>query len=130
MQEAVLATIDARQKVEIIKARSKLIGEKGWKRALLEHAKSVEKINTSRNIAAHGIMSFKERRPVLSPPAAAKLLKAIDLSSGTAKKTETSELESAIRLAERTLGSGATLLDRLKLVAAERDRRMKSRRNA
>ena len=128
MLEPVVASLDSARKVEILKAYASKITAIEWKKALKAQAEAVEKVNRSRNIAAHSVMSFENGEPVLTSPAAAKLFKSIDLATKTAEKIRFTELEEAIKGAEAALGSGMKLLENFSRVEAERKRRKKARK--
>jgi phosphoenolpyruvate synthase/pyruvate phosphate dikinase len=119
MLEPVVASIDSAQKIEILKAYATKITKPEWKKALKAHAEIVEEVNRWRNIAAHSVMSFKAGAPVLTSPAAAKLFKALDLTTKTAETITIDQLVAAVRKGERGLGSGETLLVNFARVAAE-----------
>lgn len=53
MLDTVVATIDARQKIEMIKARARKLTALDWKKALLDYVEKLEKVNQVRNTAAH-----------------------------------------------------------------------------
>jgi hypothetical protein len=123
MLEPVVASIDSSRKVEILKAYASKIRAPDWKKAIRSHAKAVEEVNRWRNIAAHSVMSVRAGRPVLFSPAAAKLFRAIDLSSKTAERIDLARLEQAIITAEKAHAGGVNLLQNFDRVATERARR-------
>lgn len=124
MLEPVIATIDSSRKIEILKIYAAKIADPGWRKGLSDHVTAVEAVNKARNIAAHSVMTFEGGRHVLSSPAAAKLLKTIDLTTKTARKVDIAELQNAIRKGEAALGSGENLLENFRRLNAERERRI------
>jgi hypothetical protein len=123
MTEPVVASLDARAKIEILKENAKKISQPIWKKALKDHLEALEKVNKWRNIASHSIMSFKDGHAVLSSMAAAKLLKSIDLASKTATKTKTADLEKAILIGREAFATGENLIANFGRVATEFKRR-------
>ena len=127
MLEPIVATIDSPRKIEILRAYAAKIDAPQWRSALKKYVKSVEAVNKSRNIAAHSVISFQDGEAVLTSPAAAKLLKSINLADRTGEKLSFTKLERAIRKAEETLGTGVNLIANFDRVAEERARRHRPR---
>lgn len=127
MVEPVVASLNSPRKIEMIKARAALINAPDWKKGFKSHVEAVEAVNRARNSAAHSVMSTRDGRPVLASPAAAKLLKTIDLKTKTTSVIVLEDLRSSIRRGEAALGSGQNLLDNLERLRAERQRRASSR---
>lgn len=121
--EPAIGSIDSARKIEILKTYASKLKAAGWKKGIIKHAEAVENINRWRNIAAHSVISFHRGRVALISPAAAKLLRSIDIASKSASKVDLEDLEQAIRRAEAALGSGENLLKNLERVNQERDRR-------
>jgi hypothetical protein len=119
MLEPVVASLDSARKIEILKAYASNLTAMDWKKGLKAHAEAVEVVNRARNIAAHSVMSFRDGKITLHSPAAAKLLKSIDIASKTADRVDIQELAAAIKNGEVALGSGIDLLGKLERVAAE-----------
>ena len=123
MVEPIVASLDSARKIEIIKAYASRLKSQDWKKGLKSHAKAVEVINSARNAAAHSVLSIKQDGAVLTSPAAAKLLKAIDLQTKTADTIQIDDLRSSIKKAEATLGSGENVIENLARLQIERRRR-------
>src|SRR5450631_425168 len=108
MLETVVATLDMRQKVEMLKERSKHITQQTWRKPVLSYLDKLERVSKWRNIACHTPLIPDARHgAVFAPSAAAKLLKSLQLGKDpTAKRTPIGDLESAIKLGESALGDG------------------------
>lgn len=130
MLESVFATLDSARKVEILKALASKITAVEWKKRLRAHADEVEVVNRWRNIAAHSVLTFKGETVVLHSPAVAKLFKVLDLSGKSAEHTELGQLESAIGRADKLLAAGRLLIDNLKRISEEADRKKAARPKA
>ncbi|MBB4258065.1 hypothetical protein [Bradyrhizobium sp. CIR3A] len=110
MLESVVATLDPRQKIEMLKGRAAHIRQPDWKKALTTHADRLERIAKVRNAACH--------TPLISRPgggfefaatAASKLFKSLKVRSRedyTIDRLNLNRLREAIDLAEKALGSG------------------------
>lgn len=120
MLEPMVASLDSARKIEILRAFSTKIAAPQWRKAIRDHAETVEKVNRARNTAAHSVLSFQKEKAVLSSPAAAKLLRSIDLTTMSADRISLGKLEAATRAAEKALGVGENLLMNLRLVATKR----------
>jgi hypothetical protein len=114
MLESVMASVESARKIEIVKMYAKsIIKEPTWAKGLREHVDAVEDVNRVRNVAAHSVMRLESGRVVLRSPAAAKLLKAIDLDKKTVPPILLESLAKAIKNGEAALASCANLLDNL-----------------
>jgi argininosuccinate lyase len=51
--EAVVATLDPRQKIEMLKSRAAHIRQQDWKKAVKTHAERLERVAKIRNAACH-----------------------------------------------------------------------------
>lgn len=80
MLEPVVAELDARAKVEIIRARSKYVTSAAWSKGIKKWVDQAEKVNGYRNIVAHHQVSVSDGNLVLYSVQARKLLKRITAS--------------------------------------------------
>lgn len=120
MVETLAASLDATRKVEILRGFAKHIPET-WRKGLADHLDLIEKVNRMRNIAAHSTLIKVNGEPVLFSFATAKMFKAIDLESGTAKNTSLKELAEAIATGERAVASGVNVLANFETAARKRE---------
>lgn len=123
MLEPLVASVDSARKIEILKAYATKITAKQWKKGLNDHARAVEAVNRWRNIAAHSVMAFDNGKAVLEAPAAAKIIKTLDLTTKKAEKVDLGKLEDAIHKGEAAYNAGITLLQNFERVRAARARR-------
>jgi hypothetical protein len=109
--EAVVATFDARQKVEMLKNRAAHVN---WRKAIKTHADRIERVAK--------IIPSKQREGFeFAPAAASKLLKSMTVRSKDDYDIERLTLENvheAIALAEKALGGGENLLVNFAKVSA------------
>ncbi len=86
MLEPIVAELDARAKVEILRARSKHIMTAAWSKGITRWVNKVEKVNGYRNIVAHHQVALRDGKLTLYSAQARKLLKNIkDLKPAPAK---------------------------------------------
>jgi hypothetical protein len=123
MLEAVVATLDARQKVEMLKNRAAHVKQQDWRKAIKTHADRIERVAKIRNAACHTPMIPSKKREgfEFAPAAASKLLKSMTVRSKDDYDIERLTLENvyeAIALAEKALGGGENLLENFAKVSA------------
>lgn len=125
MLEAVVATLDAVRKIEMLRERSKFIAQARWQKPVLAYVDKVERVYRWRNIACHTpLIPDKEHGGVFVPTAAAKLLKGLQLGSEpVAKRVPYAELKSAIKVGKSALAEGINLIENFQKVNAERRKR-------
>lgn len=122
--EPVIATLDARQKIEMIKSRTKIIKKSiDWKRGFTQFCDKAESVYRQRNIVCHtpavlegDIWSFK-------PTTVVKMFSKLDIEKKTLKEFPFNDIKAAIKTGEAALGEGMNLLDNLAKFNAERKRR-------
>jgi hypothetical protein len=124
MLESVVATLDARQKVEILKNRAAHIRQTDWKKGLTTHADRVERVARIRNAACHTplIQNKKSGRFEFSPTAASKILKSVtihDRKNYTVDRLTLERVREAIHLAEKTLAGGEDVLTNFAKLSAK-----------
>jgi hypothetical protein len=124
MLETVVATLDPRQKVEMLKERAKHIRGVEWRKATQTHADRVERVAKVRNAVCHTVLIRKGDGFEFAPAAAAKLLKSINpQSSATFERLSLGAVTDAIALGEKALGGGENLISNfVKLNARLQDR--------
>jgi hypothetical protein len=115
MLEAVVATLDSRQKIEMLKSRAAHIRQPDWKKAVKTHADRLERIAKIRNAVCHTplVPSKKSEGLEFAPAAASKLLKSMTVRSKDDYDLDRLTLDSvheAIPLAEKALGGGEDIL--------------------
>jgi len=119
MVEPIVATLDARQKIEILKERAKFIGNNDWKRAVGKYCDQVESVLRQRNIACHTPAFLKDNTWTFTPVAAAKMFKNVDLKRKTINHFSLNELKTAIKTGEAALGGGENLIENFKRANVE-----------
>ncbi|MBG0794762.1 hypothetical protein IYY11_15515 [Methylocystis sp. H62] len=123
MVEPVVATIDTRLKIEIIKERAKHISATDWKSNVGNYCNKVENVFKYRNIVCHTPAVLKNDSWTFKPVAAAKLLKKIDIAKKDVGHVSVGELVSAITAGREALGAGEILLENFRRLNAEKQRR-------
>lgn len=114
MLETVVATLDSRQKIEILKSRSGHIKQPDWRKALKTHADRLERVARVRNAVCHTpLIPSKKNGFEFAPSAASKLLKSITIAeqSYTIERLTLERARETIELAEKALGGGQTILE-------------------
>ena len=81
MLESVVATLDARQKIEMLKNRAGHIRQNDWKKALKTHADRLERVTKIRNAVCHTPLIPDKTKGgfEFAPAAASKLLKSVTI---------------------------------------------------
>jgi hypothetical protein len=115
MLEAVVATLDPRQKIEMLKSRAGHVRQPDWKKAIKTHADRLERIAKMRNAACHTPMvpSKTDGRFEFAAAAATKLLKSMTVRSKddyTVDRLTLERVQEAIALGEKALGGGEQIL--------------------
>jgi transcriptional regulator with XRE-family HTH domain len=125
MLEAVVATLDTVRKIEMLKERSKFIGQSRWQKSVTVYLDKVERVWKWRNIACHTpLIPDDKHGAAFVPTAAAKLLKTLQLGKEpVAKRVPYGELKSAIALGESALAEGLALIENFQRLNAERKKR-------
>ncbi len=121
MLEPIVAELDARAKVEILRARSKHIRSKAWSKGISGWADKAEKVNGYRNTVAHHQVVISDGKFVLFSPQVRKLLKGIkDLKPMPARTVDDIKLWVEVSKDAYTLGQNVlNNLDRLASKVAE-----------
>ena len=89
MLEPIVAELDARAKVEILRARSKHIKTAAWSKGITRWVNKAEKVNGYRNTVAHHQVAVNDGKLILHSAQARKLLKRIkDLRPAPAKTVD------------------------------------------
>ena len=89
MLQPIVAELDARAKVEILRARSKHIKTAAWSKGITTWVNKVDKVNDYRNTVAHHQVAVNGGELILYSPQARKLLKRIkDLKPAPAKTVD------------------------------------------
>jgi hypothetical protein len=87
MLEPIVAELDARAKVDILRARAKHIKNPAWSKGIASWGDKAEKVNGYRNVVAHHQVALSRGKPILYSPQARKLLKSIKDSKQAPAKT-------------------------------------------
>jgi len=125
MLEPVVATLDTVRKVEMLKERSKHIGQLSWRKPVLSYLEKLERVWKWRNIACHTALIPDEKHgAVFAPAAAAKLLKNLQIEDRATKRIPIADLKSAIALGEAALGAGQNIIENFQKLNAERLKRL------
>ena len=123
MVEPVVATLDARLKIEMLKDRAKLIRNNEWKKGIGKYCDLAEIVFKHRNIACHTPAVLKDGAWTFVPVAAAKLFRRLDLTTKTLKHFSFDDLKAAIKTGEAALGGGENLIENFDRANAEMKRR-------
>jgi hypothetical protein len=115
MLEAVVATLDPRQKIEMLKSRAGHIRQPDWKKAIKTHADRLGRVAKMRNAACHTpmVQGKTDGRFEFAAAAATKLLKSMtvrDKDDYTVDRLTLEHVQDAIALAEKALGDGQQIL--------------------
>jgi hypothetical protein len=123
MLMSVIMTLDPARKIEILKARAKLIDKPDWKKGVTSFLDKAERVYKYRNITCHTQPILVGDKWTLQPFAGAKVLRDIDVPNRRIRPTSFDDLKSAISTAEAALGSGVNLIENFKRANAEKARR-------
>lgn len=114
MLESVVATLDPRQKIEMLKGRAAHVRQIDWKKALKNHADRLERIAKIRNVVCHTPLVPRNGGGFeFAPAAATKLLKSMTVRSKDEYSIDRLSLDrvrETIDLAERALSGGESIL--------------------
>lgn len=118
MVEAVIATLDPRQKIEILKARADHMQQADWKKGLKTHADRLERVARVRNMACHVPLVANEAKGILefAPAAAVKLMKSMTIVSRedySVERQPVGRVKEAIELGQKAFGGGQYLISKL-----------------
>jgi len=118
MLEPVVAELDARAKVDILRARSKHITSAAWSRGITKWADKAEKVNGYQNIVAHYQVALSDGKLTLYSAQARKLLKRIkDFKPAPAKTVD--DVNKWVEAARDAYEKGQTVLANLNRFAEE-----------
>ncbi len=123
MLEPVIATLDPRQKIEMLKSRAKHINHDGFKKMIKALCDKAESVFRQRNIVCHTPASLVGNTWTFRPVAAVKLLDKLDLEKKTSRDFPLNDIKTAISTGEAALGTGVTLLANFQNMNAERVKR-------
>jgi len=123
MIEPAVATLDQRQKIQMLKEHAKYIGSHHWKRAIVKYCATVETVFRRRNIACHTPAALEDGVWKMKPVALAKMLKKLDLQSKKPEHFPMEDLRAAITTGEEALSSGENLIENFERANTERARR-------
>jgi len=121
--EPVVATLDTRLKIEMLKERAKHISQDDWRKGVNKYCDKVEKVFKIRNIVCHTPAVLKENVWTFKPVAAAKMFKNIDLANVGVKQLSMQEVSSAVITAREALGAGENLIENFQRFNTEKRRR-------
>ncbi len=118
MLEPIVAELDARAKVAILRAWSKHIKTAAWSRGITRWVKKAEKVNEYRNTVAHHQIAVNDGKLILHSAQARKLLKRIkDLKPAPAKTVD--DINRWVEAARNAYGQGQNVLANLDRFAEE-----------
>lgn len=114
MLEAVVATLDPRQKIEMLKARADQVRQPDWRKVMKTHADRLARVAKIRNVVCHVplIRGKTKEQFEFAPAAATKLLKSINITDAktySLERLSLSRVKEVISLAEKALGGGEDL---------------------
>ncbi|MGX9426413.1 MULTISPECIES: hypothetical protein [Bradyrhizobium] len=115
MLETIVATLDPRQKIEILKSRAAHLRQPNWKKAVKAHADQLERVAKIRNAVCHTplVPNKKGDGFEFAPQAATKLLKSMTVRSKddySITRLTLDDVQEAKTLAIKALGSGEDIL--------------------
>lgn len=112
MLEPIVAELDARAKVEILRARSTHIKSTAWSKGITSWVKKVEQVNRHRNTVAHHQVVVNDGKLILHSAQARKLFKRIkDLKPIPAKTVD--DVNRWVEAARNAYGQGQNVLANL-----------------
>jgi hypothetical protein len=113
MLESVVATLDTRQKLELLKNRGKLIRQADWKKAVLTHADRLDRVSRIRNAVCHTPLIPRGSGFEFAPAAAYKILKSVTIMEKdyVLDRLTLEHVREVIPLAEKALGGGELLIE-------------------
>jgi len=115
MLETVVATLDSRQKIEMVKARARKLTSPDWQKALLDYVDKIERTNRVRNTAAHTALLPKKDGDgfEFAPAQASKILKSMKISGREydLQRVSIEDIKNAVPTAEQALGDGQVLME-------------------
>jgi hypothetical protein len=116
MLESVVATLDPRQKIEILKARASHVRQKDWQKGLRTHADRLERVARIRNAVCHTplVPNKSNGELELAPTAASKLMKGLKIDDNrkyTFDRLTLEQVREIIPVAEKALGGGEAILE-------------------
>lgn len=118
MLEPIVAELDARAKVEILRAKSKHIKKTSWSKGITRWVKKAEKVNRYRNLVAHHQVAVNDGTLILHSVQALKLLKRIkDFKPAPAKTVN--DINKWVEVARGAYGQGQNVLANLDRFAEE-----------
>lgn len=118
MLEPIVAGLDARAKVDFLRAMSKHITSAAWSKGITKWADKAEKVNGYRNIVAHHQVALSDGKLTLYSAQARKLLKRIkDLKPAPAKTVD--DINRWVEAARDAYGQGQNVLAYLDRFAEE-----------
>ena len=118
MLEPVVAELDARRKVEILRTRSKHIKKAAWSKGITKWTDKVEKVNRYRNTVAHHQVALSDGKLTLYSAQATKLLKSIkDLKPAPARTID--DIKQWVETARDAYEQGQNVLANLDRFAEE-----------
>jgi hypothetical protein len=128
MLESVVATLDPRQKIEILKSRATHIKQKTWQKALKAHADRLEHVARIRNSVCHTPLVPNKMNGSLefAPSAATKILKSMTIVDAKNYRIDRMTIDRArevIPLAERALGGGEQIRSNFAKIRSEMERK-------
>lgn len=126
--ESVVAELDPKRKVEILKGRARHISAGDWKKGVIKFCDKVESVFAQRNIACHTPAALEGQVWTFKPVAATKLLKNLDFSEKKLRRFSVDDLKEAIAIGEAALGAGMNLIEDFGRVKAEANRRAAAKR--
>ncbi len=118
MLEPIVAELDARAKVGILRARSKHIENAAWSKGITRWLTKAEKVNGYRNTVAHHQVAANDGKLILHSAQARKLLKSIKDSKSASAKT-VNDINRWVEAARGAYGQGQKVLDNLDRLAEE-----------
>lgn len=122
MLEPIVAELDVRAKVEILRARAKHITTAAWSTKIKGWADKAEQVNRYRNVVAHHQVALNDGRPVLYSAQARKLLGRIkELKPVPAKTID--DISQWVEAAKAAYEQGENVLANLDRFAAEAAKR-------
>ena len=114
MLEPLVAMLDARQKIEMLKSRAKHINNAVWKKAITGFCDKTESVYRQRNIVCHMPASLVGDKWKFRPVTAVKILNKLDLENETLHEFSFNDIKAAVSTGEAALGAGVVLLENLK----------------
>lgn len=116
MIEPLVAQLDPRQKIELLKGRARLMPVEHWRKPILKWVKGAEEVSRKRNVVAHHRIHYVNGVLVLHSDQINKIMSSLEISDGRVRPKSLiglSDILAWIEQAKKTVGDGRSLVANL-----------------